>query len=218
MLVPVSTDLAPTPSFPRGIRVETLPVASEVVRIHLNTNGPVWFGPAPGLAPKYRFDAPSGEYRVCYAAQRLEGAFVESILHGCAKTTILARAFVEERSYCHLKVGRDLRLAKLYDDGLLFHCTDAAISACDDYAEPRRVALALFTEAATPLDGIAYRSRHNNGELCFALFSRVDPSDLPEAGSPSRFDMNQAIVDQLALKYGMAFDTSKPVPKPSESL
>jgi hypothetical protein len=28
------------------------------------------------------------------------------------------------------------------------------------------------------LDGLAYRARHNNGQVCYALFDRVDVSDL----------------------------------------
>jgi hypothetical protein len=41
-----------------------------------------------------------------------------------------------------------------------------------DYRTPHRLALALYA-AFSDADGIAYRARHNNGEICYALFDRV---------------------------------------------
>jgi hypothetical protein len=69
-----------------------------------------------------------------------------------------------------------LRLAKLRDEGLHWHGTDAAISAVDNYVSPRRLALALY-RGFPEADGVAYRARHNNGEICYALFDRVAAAD-----------------------------------------
>lgn len=77
--------------FPRGIKTEILEAGSEIIRIHHQDQGAVWFGPKPGLPPAYRFDAPSQEYRTLYAAAALDGAFVETILHGKSASQIVRR-------------------------------------------------------------------------------------------------------------------------------
>jgi hypothetical protein len=167
-LLAVARPTARTTSFPNGIKTEILETGSHLLRIHHKDNGPVWFGPKPGLPPANRFDASGGEYRVMYAAAGLDGAFVETILHGRTKDRILTRASVNLRAWSVIRTRRDLTLAKLYDEGLLWHGTDASVSSSDDYTEPRRLALALYKECLT-VDGLTYRSRHNNGQLCYAL-------------------------------------------------
>ncbi|WSH69877.1 RES family NAD+ phosphorylase (plasmid) [Rhizobium ruizarguesonis] len=166
------------------------------------------FRPPPGSTPQGRFDAPAGQYRLLYAAQRLEGAFVETVLRRPANR-IVRRAFVEERMWTPLRLQRPLVLAKLMDEGLLFHRVDASISAGADYAPSRALALALHQDYPD-LDGLAYRSRHNNGEVCFALFDRVLASDLvPLPGQ--RFESDPTRTDQLMRLHGAVFDTSPPI-------
>ena len=106
----------PTKSFPVGIKTEILPAGSEIVRIHHKDHGPVWFGPKPGWPPAYRFDAPGGEFRVMYAAASLDGAFVETILHGRTKDRIVARSYVDQRKWTIIRTRRDLTLAKFHGE------------------------------------------------------------------------------------------------------
>ena len=123
----------PTGRFPAGLLAVERRAGDVVVRVHHQDHGAVFFGPKPGTPPQNRFDAPSGEYRVLYAAERLEGAFVESVLRRPAGR-VLRRAFVEERMWTPLRLGRPLILAKVLDEGLQFHRVDAGVSASDDYA------------------------------------------------------------------------------------
>jgi hypothetical protein len=211
-LLPVTRPTPPTASFPNGIKTEVLAAGSDFLRIHHQDNGPIWFGPKPGLPPANRFDASGGEYRVLYAAEGLDGAFAETILHGRTKERILTRANVNLRAWTAIQTRRDLVLVKLYDEGLFWHGTDAGVSASNDYSEPRRLALALYRECMTA-DGLIYRSRHDNGELCYALFDRVDASDL-EPGAKELFRNHSSEIDDLAAKYGAVFDTSPSVPAP----
>jgi hypothetical protein len=147
-----------------------------------------------------------------YAAEALDGAFVETILHGRTKDRIIARHYVHLRAWTALTTRRPLRLLKLYDEGLFWHGTDASVSAVDNYVEPRRIAQAAFEEAID-LDGLVYRARHDNGELCFALFDRVQAADLaPSALAP--FADRPEELDGLMAKYGAVFDASMPVPPP----
>ena len=191
---------------------ETIPPGSVLIRAHHLGHVPVWFGPPPGFPPQHRFDAPTGEFRVLYCAARLAGAFVESILRRPAGR-IIRRAYVEERGWTELTTRRVLHLAKLRDEGLHWHGTDAAISASGDYRTARRMALALY--AAFPeVDGIAYRARHNNGEICYALFDRVSAADLVP-GPVRRFAEYPRVVEQLMALHGAWFDTDPSVPPAS---
>ncbi|ASP92250.1 RES domain-containing protein [Sinorhizobium meliloti] len=96
-----------------------------------------------------------------------------------------------------------------WHEGLLFHGVDASISAGADYAPSRALALALH-EDYPDLDGLAYRSRHNNGEVCYALFDRVLSSDLVTLPG-QRFEDDPARTDQLMRLHGAVFDTSLPI-------
>ena len=132
---------APTARFPSGLRSVTLETGDIVIRVHRKLHGPVFFGPPSGSAAVSRFDAPAGQFRTLCAAQRLEGAFVETVLHRPANR-IIRRAFVDERMWSPLRLQRPLVLAKIMDEGLLFHGVDASITAVDDYAPSRALALA----------------------------------------------------------------------------
>lgn len=200
---------APTVRFPSGLRSITLDAGGIIVRVHRKIHGPIFFGPTPGNPPEGRFDAPAGQYRLLYAAQRLEGAFVETVLRRPANR-IVRRAFVEERMWTPLRLHRSLTVAKIMDEGLLFHGVDALISAGVDYAPSRALALALYQDFPG-LDGLAYRSRHNNGEVCFSLFDRVLPSDLVAMPGQGFVD-EQSRTDQLMRLHGAVFDTSPPIP------
>ena len=149
-----------------------------------------FIGPGIGKPSQNRFDAPSSEYQILYAAQRLEGAFVETLLRRPTHR-IVRRAFIEERMWTPLRLERTLTLAKIMDEGLLFHGVDASVSATDDYAPSRKLALELYQDFST-LDGLAYRSRHNNGEICYALFDRVSGKPTLATSSPWRLRMRMS--------------------------
>lgn len=118
----------------------------------------------------------------------------------------MRRDFIEERMWTPLRLERSVTVAKVMDEGLLFHGVDAAVSAADDYGPSRILALALYQDFPS-LDGLAYRSRHNNGEICYALFDRVVPSDLTEMPG-HLFAANRTRIDELIRLHGAALDTS----------
>jgi hypothetical protein len=194
-----------TSRFPSGLLTTQLNAGEVIVRIHRKGQGAVFFGPGAGRPPQGRFDAPAGEYGVLYAASRLEGAFVETLLRRPAGR-IVRRAYIEERQWTPIRIERQLTLAKIMDEGLLFHGVDASVSASDDYGPSRALALDLYYDFAL-LDGLAYRSRHNNGEICFALFDRVPSPDLVEL-SGHLFEDNRTRVDELVQLHGAILDSS----------
>jgi hypothetical protein len=148
-----------------------------------------------------------------YVAAAIEGAFVETILHGKSEAQIVSQAYVDHREWTEFTILRPITLMKLYDEGLFWHGTDASISAEPSYVRSRQIALAAFREGPG-LDGIAYRSRHDNGELCFALFDRVTSADF-DPGRTQLFEEQPHICDSLMARYGAVYDTSLPVPPPT---
>jgi hypothetical protein len=198
-----------TASFPRGLLPVELPAGADVIRVHRNTQGAIFFGPPRGTPPGNRFDAPRGEYRILYAAVELEGAFVETVLRN-PRERILKREYVEQRGWTVLALKPTLKLAKLHENGLQFNGTDAGIIGADDYAESRALALALYQEHKT-VHGLAYRSRYDNGQICYALFDRVAETDL-SAVTADRFDAHRDRVKALMDYYGATFDSSVPIP------
>lgn len=188
----------------------SLPAGSDLVRIHRLGKGAVWFGPAPGQPPAYRFDAPAGQYRTMYAAEHIDVAFAETVLRLARR--IVSRTDVEHRQWSVLRAGRDLKLLKLFDNGLIAHGVTADICTGNDYRTSQ--ALALRFHATHPdLDGIAYRSRHDNGRLCYAVFDRLTPAELTSVNN-HRFIDEKAMADGLLRHYGASWDPCTPLPPP----
>lgn len=195
---------AATSRFPNGLLPLDVSAGAELVRVHQKIHSPVFFGPAAGVPPQNRFDAPGGEYRVLYGARELPGAFVETVLRKPGR--VLRRAEVDDRAWSRLQVLRRLRVAKLYDEGLHWHGVDAGDLSIDNYAPSRQLALNLYL-AFSDLDGIAYRSRYDNGQICFAFFDRVAVVELNPLHTQA-FETVPTVVDQMMALYGAAFDTS----------
>ena len=196
------------PTFSEPPLLWVVPAGHTIVRIHQTKDDAVWFGPAPGTPPAYRFDAPAGQFRTLYAARQLDGAFAETILRRARR--IVAWPYVELRQWTVLQVERELTQAKLFDKGLIRHGVTGDICAGDDYRASQALSHALY--AAFPeLDGIAYRARHDNGEICYALFDRVDPSRLRKVDA-RRFAQERPLTDALMRLYGASWDPLDPLP------
>lgn len=193
--------------FAKGLLAYDLPKGTEIVRIHQSDKGPIFFGPAPGRPPGNRFDAPAGQYRVLYGAAELPGAFVETVLRRPGR--ILRRDEVNARAFSRLEIQRPLRLAKLFDEGLQWHGIDAGAISVDDYDVSRQLAIAFHARFAD-VDGVAYRSRYNNGQICYALFDRVQAGELVAKDALLFLDRPD-VVDDLMHLHGAVFDTS-PLP------
>ena len=185
-----------------------LPPGHVFVRVHQIGRSALWFGPSPGSSPGYRFDAPRGHYRTLYCAEQLKGAFVETVLRRGKR--IIGRPFVDARGWTVLTCARPLRLAKVYDEGLVHHGVTADICAGDDYTNPRDFAAAIYAAGPT-IDGIAYRARHNNGQICYAVFDRVRVVDLAETAHHA-FRDQRATVEALMREHGASWDPMNPLP------
>jgi RES domain-containing protein len=159
-----------------------IPSGTRLFRIHRLDHDAVFFSPAVDPAtgerqpPTYRFDSASGNFGVLYAARQFEGAFVETILRN-PQLTFVSRNYVTLRCVTELAFGRDLRLVDMHGRGLSRIGTTNAIST-GPYAPCWAWSDYLYSHRGKP-DGIAYASRHNPLQICYAIFERSDLSVTP---------------------------------------
>jgi hypothetical protein len=154
------------------ICIETVDAGTTWYRIHRTERDPLWFGPVPGAAPEFRFDAPSGEYRICYLGASPEASFAETFLRR-PPVRLIARAELAARALSRVIVTRKLRLAALHGQGLARAGVAGEVTMGLDYTRSRAVALELWRHAEQ-VDGISYQCRHDSGELAIALFGRAN--------------------------------------------
>ncbi len=156
---------------PKNPPVVQLSVTQVLWRVHRLARDPLWFGPAPGHPPQNRFDAPAGEFGVCYFAGTPGVAILETLVRGL-KVPIVSRTVLHGRGLSAMALAEPLRMLQLEGKGLAsFGLSGHEISGpdlgdCQDLA--RRV-----RETLDHVDGIQYRSRWDTSELCWAVFDRA---------------------------------------------
>lgn len=133
--------------------------------------GAVWFGPAAGGPPRNRFDAPGGEYGICYFGDSPEVSFAETLIRQ-SHTRLVTQSQLEERRASLIAVVRDLKLARFHGPGLVRLGLGAEVAHGDPYDRCQALALDLWRHH-DGIDGIEYRSRWDNDRLCVALFDRA---------------------------------------------
>ena len=189
-------------TLPRRLPVGHLPGETQLWRIHERMHEPLWFGPSPGCPPQNRFDAPGGEFRVCYFGESLEAAFVETMVRGRSRLMV-ALAELHARVATAVPLARDLRLVRLHSDGLVRFSLSAAAPHAETYAECRRLAHALWNHP-DEIDGIEYRSRWDDSEFCIALFDRASAALAP-ASPPLPLDA-PAVIRPVLRRYHVGVD------------
>jgi hypothetical protein len=165
--------LAPPP--PEWLAEISLPIveiqAGQVLhRVHRSSLDPIFFGPAPNVPPTNRFDSASGRFGVLYAGLTLRGALAETLVRN-PQRLMVAMTDIIGRSISGLASNRPLRIVRLYGAGLQTVGTDNSISTgpydpCGLWSD------ALWDHPDRP-DGLAYQSRHDSSEVCFAIFDRA---------------------------------------------
>lgn len=166
----------PPPDFAtRRLPTEAIMVGSRLIRIHRNSFGPLFFGSTGGN----RFDDPARTYGVCYFATSIEGAFAETCLRAVG-ARFVAMTFLDERSFAEIEVTSPLQVVSLHGPGLAQLGATGVVSS-GLHALAQQWSQAIHDHPQAP-DGIAYRSNHDNGELCVALFDRCQ-ANLRIAGS-----------------------------------
>ena len=154
----------------RKLPLHICAAGTRLTRIHSAARDPLFFEPAAGSPARGRWDAPAGEFRVCYLAEEPHIAFAETF-HRDPGATLIEEADVATRAASGVAVVRDLRLVALHGAGL--RRLGATAGVCNGpYSVSRAWALALHEHPSRP-DGIRYRARHDDDGFAIALFGHA---------------------------------------------
>lgn len=176
------------------VPAETVPAGTAFVRIHRTGLGAVYFG----TSGDNRFDSPDRSYGVCYAACTLEGAFAGTCLRQVG-ATLVSLATLAVRSVSVIVTTAELRLVALHGQGLARLGATAFVSS-GRYDVSQPWSAAIHRHGAT-VDGIVYRSNHDNGERCVALFDRCRTR--LEEGAPEPLAHDRKRLAALLDRYGI---------------
>ena len=130
-------------------------------------NSPIFFG----KNVRNRFDAPQGEYGVCYCSHDEYGAFVETFGRGQGPNIVTQKA-LKSRSLIQIEVKEELRLVDLTGAGLKRLGADNRIASGGNYDVTRKWSRAVH-EHPVRSDGLLYLSRNDPSRLCVAVFERA---------------------------------------------
>ena len=155
---------------PKRVPIATLPAGSELWRVHRREHEPLWFGPAPGTPPRGRFDAPGGEFGICYFGESIGVAALETLVRGSRR--LLDGAELEARAASALQTRERMRFLQFEGPGLPRLGVGAERVHAADYGECQRMMLDLFGDHPG-VDGVQYRSRWDTSLLCWAVLDRA---------------------------------------------
>ena len=151
-----------------------------------------------------RLNAPDGAYGVLYVAKTEAGAFAETFLRQPGRT-LIPTDFLALKAYARLRVLRPLTLIKFSGPGLgRLGATAEVGHGGKPYDASQAWSKALKAHPADA-DGIAYTARHDDEELCYALFDgRADPV----AAIDRVTDLDQDWFWRIAEPYGLGIAPS----------
>lgn len=172
-----------------------LPAGQEIHRFYTSRWDPIFFD----RSLDGRFNAPDGSYGVLYAAREIDGAFAETFLRMPGRT-LIDTDLLKRKAYVRLRVERDLNVIRLAGPGLARVGATAEVAHVGlPYDVPHAWSLALSGHPVGA-DGIAYHARHDDTELCYALFERAADA-VSEA--ERELDIDQDWFWRIAERYGV---------------
>ncbi|TCU41458.1 RES domain-containing protein [Rhizobium azibense] len=187
----------PAPSRGRQPEVVELSAGEILHRFYTAKREPIFFD----TSTMGRFNAPDGSYGVLYAAKEIAGAFAETFLRTPGRTLIDAN-LLQRKAYLRFSTNRNLKLIRFAGPGLARIGATAEVSHSGlPYDVPQVWSEALYKHPVES-DGIAYHSRHDDAELCYALFDRAADAVVE---TERRTDLDQDWFWQIAESYGVGF-------------
>ncbi len=167
----------------RGLPIVRRRAGETFVRVHRDTDGPIWFGWDKAAAafrmPTNRFDSVDRSFGVLYVAETRDGAFAESV--GRKPRIFRSDDELATLRLTNLVSQRELRLVDLHGGAAVGAIGATGVVGVGPQSLARRWSQALHGHPEIP-DGIEYRCRHNSDELAIALFDRVGETTLRPVG------------------------------------
>ncbi len=152
----------------RRPNIVSLPAGSEIHRFYTAIYEPIFFD----QSRTGRFNAPDGSYGVLYVAKLVNGAFAETFLRSPGNT-LIDGGFLKRKAYARLGILSSLKLIDLTGPGLAIVGATAEVPHSGlPYDTAQGWSKALFDHPARA-DGIAYHARHDDTEICYAIFDRA---------------------------------------------
>ena len=111
---------------------------------------------------------------MCYLGTTLDVCFAETFLRN-PPVRILALDDLDGRSVATVEVRRDLRLVPVHGSSLARLGVTAELAAGSDYTGSQLWSRALWEHNGL-VDGILYRSRHDDSAFCVAVYDRAKDS------------------------------------------
>ncbi|MBB2158230.1 RES family NAD+ phosphorylase [Gluconacetobacter diazotrophicus] len=153
----------------RQPRWRVLPAGQPLHRFYSRAHDPIYFD----RSRSGRLNAPDGSHGVLYTAEQPAGAFAETFLRAPGRT-LLPTDLIAAKARAILSADRELRLVELHGPGLaVLGATAEVTSSGLPYDLPHAWSKAVH-DAWPDADGISYRARHDNDQICFALFDRTE--------------------------------------------
>jgi hypothetical protein len=183
MIVPGSAPEPPPDLHRRKLIIEEFPTGTQLYRFHPAAYEATYFDTSQNPHGS-RFNAPDGKYGVMYTAISLRGAFAETFLRTVGSTA-LSEAFVKSKACASYTLTHSLRAVRLRGYGLAPIGATASVCTCPPpYVIPQAWSAALRDHPDRP-DAILYGSRHDDDQLCLAVFDRAadamgTPIDMPD--------------------------------------
>lgn len=119
-----------------------------------------------------RLNAPGGGFGVLYLASTVNGAFAETFLRQPGRR-LLPGDLIAAKAYVRVRATRKLTFIKLFGTGLApIGATAEVTHGSLPYDAPQAWSAALHDHGVAA-DGTAYFARHDDTEVCFAVFDRA---------------------------------------------
>jgi hypothetical protein len=149
---------------------------------------------------KGRFDSPGQGYGILYVGEDVYGSWIECYgrSHGARGVSEMA---LKQRDLYEIKSQRPLVFADVTGSGLVKLGADSRLSS-GAYATARQWAQAIHGHPQK-VDGIRYRSRHDDARYCYGIFERC-ANGLQEKNIGNLLESNPSLLAKILDFYSYA--------------
>jgi hypothetical protein len=176
----------------------TLRKGETLVRHHLLGLDPIFFG----TTGSNRFDDPSCNYGVLYAAADAHGAFIESCSISASAPAVTG-TYLDQRALAHLELTEDLVFIDLFETGGLRRIGADSRLFAGEHAVAQLWSAALRGHPSKPA-GIRYPARHDHMRAAYGIFSRSPSSFKVSSIGSLMLPSNRALLNDILATYDVA--------------
>lgn len=164
----MTVPLPPSDLSRRTLKVVSISEGIELHRFYTAMYEPIYFD----RTTSGRFNAPDASYGVLYVARSVNGAFAETFLRSPG-STLIDIGFLRRKGYVRLKAASPLTFIDLTGPGLAIAGATAELPHSGLPYDVARAWSKALLDHPVNADGIAYHARHDDTELCYAIFDRA---------------------------------------------